>query len=141
MKIFLRHSFLMTFIILATGLKSTAATNHSYWMKLEGTQLSTSNGKHEVKQKERSNKGLGWKKFRIWKQIFKWSDRLSFAMPTGKLLTSIILLLLSIVLLAVGGATKYGLIFGILGSVAIIGAVIALLLWLAERSKTVQNRD
>lgn len=67
-----------------------------------------------------------------------WREAVEIGFPTGNLLTSLILLVLSIVLFAVGGATKFGVLFSALGSVAIIGAVVFFVIWLSDRSKSAQ---
>lgn len=64
-----------------------------------------------------------------------WREAVAMSFPSGHLLTSLIFLVLSIVLFAVGGATKFGVLFSALGSVAIIGAVVFFVIWLSDRSK------
>ncbi len=136
MKIILRQSLLMTLLFLAPQLGESAVSIRNITSQAQNTQ-EVEAGKQDLKQHWTSiKKSLGGKKKRLKERIYKWIQFGTIAMPTGKLLTSIILMLMSIVLLAVGGATKYGLILGILGSVAIIGAVIFFLLWMSDRSKT-----
>ncbi len=69
-------------------------------------------------------------------KIKRWISKAVFQLPTGNLLTSLVLLIGAIALFAIGGVTKFGLIFGILGSVAVIGALIFFMLWLGDKSKS-----
>ena len=55
-------------------------------------------------------------------------------LPSGKLVTSLVLLLLSIVFFALGGLTGLGMLFNILGSVAVIGSVLFFVLLLSTFS-------
>ncbi len=76
------------------------------------------------------------KRTTTFKQKIKhWKESVQMSFPAGKLLTSLVLLLLSIVFFAIGGVTTLGVLFNTLGSVAVIGAVLFFVLWLLEQSK------
>jgi hypothetical protein len=141
MKIILRQSLLiaMLFFIPQIGVPASSKLT---------TPNRTSNAAQDATIKQglkqrwvKFKKNTGGKKKILKNRVYRWLKFFSISMPTGKLMTSLVLLLLSIVLLAIGGVTKYGLIFGILGSVAIIGALIAFLLWMAERSNSASTRN
>ncbi len=101
------------------------------------TQVSTVN---EIKPSKRLTlrERIGRKVAGVKSKWKHWREAVEMGFPTGHLLTSLILLVLSIVLFAVGGATKFGVLFSALGSVAIIGAVVFFVIWLSDRSKAVQ---
>ncbi|MCF8244117.1 MAG: hypothetical protein K9J37_02650 [Saprospiraceae bacterium] len=63
-----------------------------------------------------------------------WKAIVSMSLPSGKLLTSLILLLLSMVFFAIGGLTCLGVLFNLLGSAAVIAALIFFVLWLSGRT-------
>lgn len=92
---------------------------------------------HEVKPSKRVTirERFGRKVAGVKSKWRLWRETIAMGFPTGHLLTSLILLVLSIVLFAVGGATKFGVLFSALGSVAIIGAVVFFVIWLSDRSK------
>jgi Flp pilus assembly protein TadB len=141
MKIILRQSLLVAMLFLMPQIGESAASKLTTPNRTNN-EVQDASFKQGLKQRWLNfKKSTGGKK-KIWKnRVYRWVKFFSISMPTGKLMASLVLLLLSIVLLAIGGVTKYGLIFGILGSVAIIGALVAFLLWMAERSKSVSTRN
>ncbi len=141
MKIILRQSFLVAMLFLIPVFGESAVAKHTTPSRTSNTVQDASN-KQDFKQKwVNFKKNIGEKRKMLKERGYKLLKFFSISMPTGKLMTSLVLLLLSIILLAIGGVTKYGLIFGILGSAAIIGALIAFLLWMAERSKNASTRN
>lgn len=75
------------------------------------------------------------RKVRKFKQKMQhWKAIVSMSLPSGKLLTSLILLLLSMVFFAIGGLTCLGVLFNLLGSAAVIAALIFFVLWLSGRT-------
>lgn len=88
----------------------------------------------EVKTKKSFREKIGRKLDKIKSKVRHWKEVVQLGFLTGKLLTSLILLLLSIVFFAVGGVTTLGVLFNILGSAAVIAALIFFVLWLLERT-------
>ncbi len=100
-----------------------------------------------LKQNAKRNtigKSAKWRSFKVkmaqkWAntkgKIKRWVSKVLINIPAGNLLTSLVLLFVAILLFAISGATKFGLVFGILGSVAIIGALIFFMIWLTQQSK------
>ena len=78
---------------------------------------------------------IGKKVARFKHKLRHWWEMVQLKLPDGKLLTSLVLLIMSIVFFALAGATSLGALFNLLGSAAVIGAVVFFVLWLTERSK------
>lgn len=86
------------------------------------------NGHQSIKEKWR----IGKDRIKRRIQQFKRTAQLTF--PSGKLLTTLIFLVLSIVLFAVGGLTTLAAIFNILGSVSVILALVFFIFWVMKKS-------
>lgn len=75
-------------------------------------------------------------KSKFKQKIKRWWAMVEMAFPTGKLLSSLIFLLLSIIFFAIGGLTVIGGVFNVLGSVSVILALVLFVLWISERAKS-----
>ena len=82
------------------------------------------------------------RKFSKWKvKMRQWKERMLVNFPSGKILGSLVLLVAAILLFALAGLTVYASLFSILGSVAVVGAVLLFVLWMLERSKMAKPID
>lgn len=81
-------------------------------------------------------KKFGKVRMKFKQKIQRWKAAVQMAFPSGKLLSSLIFLVLSIIFFAVGGVTEIAYVFSILGSVSIILALILFVLWITERAKS-----
>ncbi len=97
----------------------------------------------EGKQTKRTSfrEKIGGKVAKFKQKFKRWKDSIQLAFPSGKLLTSLIFLVLSIVLFAVGGLTSLGVLFNALGSAAVIVALLFFVLWLMERTNMPKPTD
>ncbi|GEM_PF-5346638 len=77
---------------------------------------------------------IGGKISKFQQKIRRWKEGVQLAFPSGKLLTSLVFLVLSIIFFAVGGVTTLGALFNILGSVAVIVALLFFVLWMTEKA-------
>ena len=122
-------------LILLVTLPQTA---NSAIAKPRGTEISSKMQKAFAEGKQTKRISLREKiggKVAKFKQRFKrWMDSIRLAFPSGKLLTSLIFLVLSIIIFAVGGLTSLGVLFNALGSAAVIVALLFFVLWLMERT-------
>ncbi len=135
MKIILRHSLLLAIVLFTFNYGQSAISSHTNFKTSVAQKEATV--KHDKKSRWQIFKEkIGEGQQKIKERFHKWVAKTLISMPTGKLLTSLVLLLLSIIILAIGGVTKFGLLFGILGSIALVGALAFFLLWMAERSKS-----
>lgn len=80
-------------------------------------------------------KKIGEIKMKFKQQVQRWKAAVQMAFPSGKILTSLIFVVISIIFFAVAGVTEIGYVFSILGSVFIILALVLFVLWITERGK------
>lgn len=120
------------FILIATPGIAASSTVHQ---QSPAPRLNTENGQTSKVQKAHFSEKKE-RKHQKWKErLSQWSHKLAMNLPTGKVLGSLIFLVLGIVFFAIAGVTIYGTLFGILGSAAVVVAVLLFVLWMIERSK------
>jgi Flp pilus assembly protein TadB len=135
----MKHTFWMSGLFL---LLFIAAPRQGYPAIAKPITAAASSIKQETIAEGKTRKRLTFrekatKKFgKAKEKIRQWWEAVQLSFPSGKLLTSLVLLGLSITFLIVAGLTIYGGLFNALASVAVIGAVVFFVLWLTERSKT-----
>lgn len=100
-----------------------------------GKKESDVNSDKKVGKRISLKERIGKKFSHLKNKVKKWKEAVQLSLPSGKLLTSLIFLLASIILFAVGGLTTLGVLFNTLGSLAVILALLFFVLWLSERSK------
>lgn len=124
----------LAFLALATLPQSTFAAIAK--QKSAGVQFEKTEKSDVAKVRKHSSfkEKIGRKFANFKQQVRHWKEAIQMRFPSGKLLTSLVLLLGSIVFFALAGATTLGVLFNLLGSAAVIAAVIFFVLWLSERT-------
>jgi Flp pilus assembly protein TadB len=98
----------------------------------------------EMKPSKMAGEELGKfdrKRQRIERRMAKRLSKMEIGMPRGKLLTALILMVAAILVFATGQFLVVGALFSIVGSVAIIAALLFFILWLMERSPQPRPTD
>ncbi len=125
---------IIAFLVFATlpysAQSATSAQKPSEVQLAKTEKVGRLEAKKHISFKEKISKKVA--KFK--QRIRHWKEVVQMSFPSGKLLTSLVFLVLSIVFFAVGGATTLGVLFNILGSAAVIAALVFFVLWLSERT-------
>lgn len=121
----------LTFALPQHGI-SAISRQHATEITKKGNDV---NSNKKVGKRISLKEKIGKKFSNLKNKVKKWKEAVQLSLPSGKLLTSLIFLLASIILFAVGGLTTLGVLFNSLGSLAVILALLFFVLWLSERSK------